>query len=64
MTTSSELQVKIEQWVNEHADDVLQLTEALIRFQSEQRVPTGWEKEAQMFVAETLRGMKVRTGYF
>jgi len=64
MTTTPDLQTRIEQWVSDHADEVLQLTEALIRFQSEQRVPTGWEKEAQNFVAETLRGLNVELDIF
>ena len=54
----------IEEWVNEHSEDVLQLTEALIRFQSEQRVPTGWEKECQMFVADKLACAECRTRHF
>ena len=64
MTAQTSLQSRIERWVNDHAEDVLQLTEALIRFQSEQRVPTGWEKECQMFVAETLRGMNLELDIF
>ena len=62
--TTIDLQTRIEQWVNDHAEDVLQLTEALIRFQSEQHVPTGWEKDCQMFVAETLRGLKLELDIF
>lgn len=58
------LQTAVSQWVNHHTEDLLQLTEALIRFQSEQRVPTGWEKECQMFVAETLRDMRLELDIF
>jgi len=43
---------------------VIQLTEALIRFQSEQRVPTGWEKDCQMFVADRLRGLNLELDVF
>jgi len=64
MTTAIDLQTKIEQWVDAHAEDILQLTETLIRFQSEQRVPTGWEKEAQDFVAEALRGLNLELDIF
>ncbi len=61
---SNDLQSRIEQWVNDHRDDVLELVESLIRFQSEQRVPTGWEKDAQMFVADQLRGLDLELDVF
>jgi acetylornithine deacetylase len=64
VVAQSNLQAAVEKWVNEHAEDVIQLTEALIRFQSEQRVPTGLEKEAQMFVADKLRGMNMELDIF
>lgn len=62
--TQTDLHARIEAWVNAHAEDVLQLTEALIRFQSEQRVPTGWEKDCQMFVADTPYGLNVELDIF
>ena len=62
--THTDLQAAVEQWVDEHCEDVIQLTEALIRFQSEQRVPTGWEKDCQMFVADTLRGLNLELDIF
>jgi acetylornithine deacetylase/succinyl-diaminopimelate desuccinylase-like protein len=58
------LQTAVGQWVNHHTEDLLQLTEALIRFQSEQHVPIGWEKECQMFVAETLRDLNLELDIF
>ncbi len=64
MVAQTNLHTAVEQWVSEHAEEVLQLTEALIRFQSEQRVPTGWEKDCQMFVADTLRGMNLELDIF
>jgi acetylornithine deacetylase len=64
MAMQTDLQSAVEQWVNEHARDMLQFTEALIRFQSEQRVPTGWEKDCQMFVADTLRGLNLELDIF
>lgn len=64
MTTQTDLHTAVEQWVDEHREDVLGLTEALIRFQSEQRVPTGWEKACQMFVADTLRGLNLELDIF
>src|SRR5215510_2974994 len=64
MTTSTDLHVAVEQWVNDHREDVIQLTEALIRFESEQCMPTGWEKECQMFVADTLRGLNLELDIF
>lgn len=64
MTTQNNLHTAVEQWVDNHAEDVIQLTEALIRFQSEQRVPTGWEKAAQMFVADKLRDLNLELDIF
>jgi len=62
--TPTNLQAAVEQWVNEHADEVVQLTEALMRYESLQHVPTGWEKDAQVFVAETLRGLNLELDIF
>lgn len=64
MVTQANLNTAIGRWVDEHTEDMLQLTEALIRFQSENHVPTGWEKEAQMFVADTLRRMNLELDIF
>ena len=64
MATDNNLQTAIDQWMEEHTEDLLQLTEALIRFQSEQHVPTGWEKDCQMFVADTLRGLNLELDIF
>jgi acetylornithine deacetylase len=64
MADQTNLKTAVEQWVNEHSEDVIQLTEELIRFQSEQRVPTGLEKECQMFIADILRGMNMELDIF
>lgn len=64
MNIDAQLHHKVDQWVNQHREDLLQLTEALLRFQSEQHVPTGWEKECQMFVAETMRGLNLELDIF
>ena len=64
MAAQTTLETDFARWVDDHREDLLQLTEALIRFQSEQRVPTGWEKDAQMFVADTLRAMNLELDVF
>src|SRR5712691_7276953 len=64
LLTQANLNTAVGQWVDEHTEDLLQLTETLIRFQSENHVPTGWEKEAQMFVAEALRRMNLEVDIF
>ncbi len=64
MVTPTNLETAVGAWVDAHREDVLQLTETLIRFQSEQRVPTGWEKDAQMFVADTMRGLNLELDIF
>ena len=62
--TQPNLESAVGAWVDAHREDVLQLTEALIRFQSEQRVPTGWEKDAQMYVADTMRALNLELEIF
>jgi acetylornithine deacetylase len=64
MTAPSDLQATVDRWVDEHAEDVLQLTEALIRFPSENRAPIGYEKDCQLFVAETMRGLNLELDIF
>jgi acetylornithine deacetylase len=58
------LRAAVDQWVDDHQEEILQLSESLIRFQSEQHVPTGWEKDCQMFIAETLRGLNLELDIF
>jgi acetylornithine deacetylase len=57
MTGQTDLRGAIDSWVEANTEELLRLTEALIRFPSENRVPTGFEKDCQLFVAETMRGM-------
>ncbi|MEP7198788.1 MAG: M20/M25/M40 family metallo-hydrolase [Chloroflexota bacterium] len=64
MISSSELYSSVNHWVDEHTEDLWQLTEALIRFPSENRAPKGFEKEAQAFVAETMRGLNLELDIF
>src|SRR5260221_10743980 len=64
MSTPSDLPTLIGRWVDDHAEDVLQLTEALIRFPSENHVPTGYEKACQAFVADTMRGLNLDLDIF
>jgi acetylornithine deacetylase len=64
MAASSDLQAAVDRWVDDHAEDVLQLTEALIRFPSENHAPIGYEKECQLFVTETMRGLNLEMDIF
>ena len=57
MTTQTDLHAAVDRWVDEHTEDLLQFTEALIRFPSENHVPTGFEKDCQSFIAEAMRGL-------
>lgn len=54
----------IEQWVTAHTQDLLQLTETLIRFPSVNRAPYGDETEAQKFVARTMHDMNLDVDVF
>jgi acetylornithine deacetylase len=62
--THSDIHDSINRWVDEHAEEVIQLAEALIRFPSENRAPKGLEKECQSFVAETMRGLGLELDIF
>jgi acetylornithine deacetylase len=64
MATQTKLQVAVDRWVDDHTEDLLQLTERLIRFPSENRVPTGYEKDCQSFVADTMRGLNLDLDIF
>lgn len=64
MTTSSDLHDSVNRWVDDHAEDVIRLAEALIRFPSENRAPKGLEKECQAYVAETMRDLKLELDIF
>jgi acetylornithine deacetylase len=61
---SNVLNAAINDWVDEHTEELLQLTEALIRFPSENHVPTGYEKDAQAFVAATMRDLQLELDIF
>ena len=61
---SAELRRDISAWVDARREELLQLAEALIRFPSENRAPTGFEKEAQAFVAEAMRSMNMELDIF
>ncbi|MCC7451426.1 MAG: M20/M25/M40 family metallo-hydrolase [Anaerolineae bacterium] len=58
------LKTAIHQWVDDHTEDLLQLTETLIRFPSEIHVPTGQEKECQLFVANVMRDLGMELDIF
>jgi acetylornithine deacetylase len=62
--SAADLYSTIDAWVSEHSEDLLQLTETLIRFPSENRAPHGFEKEAQAFVAKTLRALELDVDVF
>lgn len=57
MMTQTDLNAAVDRWVDDHTEELLGLTEALIRFPSENRVPKGFEKDCQAFVADTMRGL-------
>lgn len=59
-----DLQQSIHDWVTKHTEDILALTETLIRFPSVNRVPDGDEGEAQRFVADTMRAMNLDVDVF
>lgn len=64
MPKNIEIQAAINHWVDEHSEEVIGLTESLIRFKSENRVPLGLEGDAQRFVAEQMQGMRLDVDIF
>lgn len=60
----SDLDTRISHWVDDHAEDVIRLVEALVRFPSENQAPNGFEKDCQAFVAETMRGLALDLDIF
>lgn len=58
------LETSIDQWVNTHTEELIQLVETLIRFPSVNRAPEGDEAEAQKFIEDMLRGMKLDVDVF
>lgn len=54
----------IVEWVEQHRPDIISLTQALIRFPSENKPPYGKEKDCQMFVADYLRDIGCRVDMF
>lgn len=61
---SSNLSNAIDHWVNTHAEDILQLVEALIRFPSVNHPPTGDENDAQQLVIQTMRAVNLDVDVF
>jgi hypothetical protein len=45
MISATDLQSAVASWVEDHAEDLLKLAEALIRFPSENHAPKGLEKD-------------------
>lgn len=64
MAVQADIQTRIEQWVDAHAEDIICLTEDLIRFPSENHVPTGYEKDCQAFVASRMRELNLELDIF
>lgn len=60
----SRIQSPISSWVDAHADDIIQLTEALIHFPSVNHPPDGDEGEAQRFVIEKLHAIGMDVDVF
>ena len=54
----------ILEWVGEHRDEIISLTQSLVRFPSENKPPHGNEKECQMFVAEFLHDIGCQVDVF
>ena len=65
-TTSSmnRVQRRIMDWVDEHRSDVVNLTQSLVRIPSENKPPSGQERECQMFIADFLRQIGCRVDMF
>jgi len=57
-------QRQIIDWVDEHRPDVIALTQSLVRIPSENRPPSGQERECQMFIADCLRQIGCRVDMF
>lgn len=51
-------------WVDDHREDILRLTEDLIRFRSENLIHTGHEKECQQYVAQLMFEMGLKVDVF
>lgn len=62
--TSDELNSRIDGWADAHREDILRLTEDLIRFPSENLERTGREKACQLYLAEVMRGMGLDVDMF
>lgn len=61
---SIDLQASIDQWVADHAEDVVSLTEQLIRFPTVNHPPDGSEGDAQRFVVEQMRALDLDVDVF
>jgi acetylornithine deacetylase len=51
-------------WVEQHRADVISLTQALVRFPSEQKPPNGNERDCQLFVADFLKDLGCQVDLF
>ena len=60
----TDVSAAIHRWVADHTEEIVQLTEALIRFPSVNHPPTGDEAAAQQFVGERLRALKLDVDVF
>lgn len=61
---STNIRSAINNWVTAHSEQILHLTESLIRFPSVNHPPTGDEFAAQQFVIETMRALNLDTDVF
>jgi acetylornithine deacetylase len=54
----------VGEWVDAHRSDLIELTQALVAFPSENRPPHGAEKACQLYVADYLRDIGCRVDVF
>jgi acetylornithine deacetylase len=60
----SELKVRLEQWIQAHRQEALELTRSLVSTPSMNRVPDGDELRVQRFVADYLSGLGCEVDVF
>jgi acetylornithine deacetylase len=51
-------------WVERHRDDVVGLTQALVRFPTEQKPPHGNERDCQLYVADVMKHLGCQVDLF
>jgi acetylornithine deacetylase len=64
MTDSTHIRHSILEWVEEHRSDIIELTQSLVRFPSENKQPHGNEKDCQVFVADFMRDIGCQVELF